>query len=329
MKKLLLSLSVLLILGLPKISAQLINAGFETWTRNPNNKDSLPDPNSGNATSGWWDFNVASNPAFGGAITVYKDSAKPAPENGKYYAAIVSQTMSPSTYGILQTYGFPYGQTNGILFTGYENVNLKALTASFKTGIPVSGGELNSFSFYYRYAPNGSDSCSCSIAMYYWDPNAKKRTMIGGGFWGSTATQKSWTSVTVPIVYSNTNVNPDTVLIVFSACALSAANNPKQYDTLDIDNSSVTGIGSINAPHDNVNLYPNPAQSQVNLVVSGQYQANRVEVYDITGKMIGIYSMNNNSLTINTQSYTSGLYLYKLLSNTGVQLNVGKFNVVK
>ena len=148
MKKLLLSLSALLILGMPKLSAQLINADFETWTPNPNNKDTLPDPNGGNGTSGWWDFNVASNPALGGAITVYKDSTKPPPENGKYYAAIVSETMSAITYGELQTYGFPYAQTNGILFTGYENVNLKAFTANFKTGIPVTGGELNSFSFY-------------------------------------------------------------------------------------------------------------------------------------------------------------------------------------
>jgi hypothetical protein len=331
MKKILLSLSALLILGLPNLSAQLINADFETWTPNPNNGKNAPDPNNGNATSGWWDFNVVSNSNLGGnPITVYEGTTNPAPNHGSHYAAIVSDTMSTSAYNILQTYQFPYARTYGILFTGYENVVIFPPSVSFKTGIPVTGGELNSFSFNYRYVPNGSDSCSCSIGMYHWDAVNKKRTLIGGGYWGSTSPQTSWKSATIPIVYSNTQVNPDTILIVFSACALNTANKPKQYDTLDIDNSSVTGIGSISAPpHDNVNLYPNPAQTEVNLVVSGQYQANRVEVYYITGKMVGIYSMTSNSLTINTQSYTSGLYLYKLLDNTGVQLNVGKFSVVK
>jgi len=330
MKKILLSLSALLILGLPNLSAQLINAGFETWTPNSNNAGNAPDPNSGNGYSGWWDFNVASNALVGnGRITVHKGTTNPSPESGNYYAAIISDTMTQTAYSFLKNYGFPYARTNGLLYTGYDSI-VVPFTVVFKTGIPVRGGELNSFSFYYRYVPNGSDSCSCSIGMYHWDAVNKKRTLIGGGYWGSTATEKSWSPITIPITYTDKLDNPDTVIILFSACALTTANNPKQYDTLDIDNSSVTGIGSISAPpHDNVNLYPNPAQTEVNLVVSGQYQANRVEVYDITGKMVGIYSLTSNSLTINTQSYTSGLYLYKLIDNTGVQLNVGKFSVVK
>jgi hypothetical protein len=165
--------------------------------------------------------------------------------------------------------------------------------------------------------------------MFHWDTNTKTRTLIGGGHWGDTAKQKTWTSKTVQITYTNTQVNPDTVLIVFSACAIDTLNKPKQFDTLDVDNSSVTGIGSIDAPHDNVNLYPNPAQAEINLTTTGHYQANRVEVYDITGKTVGTYIINNNFLTINTQSYNSGIYLYKLLDNTGTQLNVGKFSVVK
>lgn len=323
---------MLILLGLPKLSAQLINAGFETWTPNSNNAGSAPDPNSGNGYSGWWDFNIASNSLVGkGPVTVFEGTTNPSPQSGSHYAAIISDTMSKTAYSFLQTYQFPYARTNGLLYTGYDSIVINfPPTVVFKTGIPVRGGKVNSFSFYYRYVPNGMDSCSCTIAMYYWDPNTQKRTLIGGGSWGDTARQRSWSAVTVPITYSNSLVNPDTVLIVFSACALSAANNPKQYDTLDIDNSSeVLGTGSINAPHDNVNLYPNPAQTEINLAVSGHYQASYVEVYDITGRAIGTYSMKNNFLTINTQSYNSGLYLYKLLDNTGTQLNVGKFSVVK
>lgn len=333
MKKLFLSLAALILLGLPKLSAQIINSDFETWTSNSNNANNAPDPNNGNGYSGWWDFNLASNSLLGSSpITVHEGTSNPAPYHGSHYAAVVSDTMSTTSYNTLRTYGFNYSRTNGLLYTGYDSINIFPPSVTIKTGIPIRGGKLISYSFYYRYAPNGSDSCSCSIALYHWNSKAKNRTLLGGGFWGSTATQKTWAPVTVNITYApdSANVYPDTVFILFSACALSPANNPKQYDTLDIDYSSeVLGVSNVDAPHDNVNLYPNPAQTEVNLVVSGQYQANRVEVYDITGKMVGVYSMNNNSLTINTQSYTSGLYIYKLLDNTGVQLNIGKFSVVK
>lgn len=99
---------------------------------------------------------------------------------------------------------------------------------------------------------------------------------------------------------------------------------------MNVDDGSVTGINNIvDGQHDNVNLYPNPANSEVNLSVTGQFQATYVEVYDITGKAMGTYPVRNNFLTINTQAYSSGLYIYKLLDETGVQLNIGKFSVAK
>jgi hypothetical protein len=118
-------------------------------------------------------------------------------------------------------------------------------------------------------------------------------------------------------------------LIQYSACSLYSKGHPKPGDTLDVDNGTVTGIGNIAEEHDNVNLYPNPANAEINLSVTGQYRAANVEVYDITGRTIGTYPVRNNFLTINTQSFNSGLYIYKLLDASGNQLNVGKFSVVK
>lgn len=321
MKKLLLSLSVLLMLGLPELSAQLINADFETWTSDQL-VQSAYDPNAGIGSTGWWDLNPLNSALLGGSpVTVFRDSAQP--YQGKYCAKIVSQTMTATSYSTIKKYdpSFNFPQTNGLIFTA-------TITQSFKvtTGIPVTSS-WPSFSFYYKYYPNGSDTCSCTIAMYHWNSVTKKSDLIGGGIWKSGVGNSAWTSATVNIAYDSSSV-ADTAVIVFSAASL--YSNPKVNDSMMIDQANyVASIGNINAPHDNVNLYPNPAQTEVNLVVSGQYQANRVEVYDITGKLVGIYSMNNNSLTINTQSYTSGIYLYKLLDNTGVQLNIGKFSVVK
>lgn len=320
MKKLLLSISALVILGLPTLSAQLINSGFETWSKNllvP----SANDPNTGIGSTGWWDLNALNSLFLGSSpITVYKDSLHPF--QGKYCAKIVSQTMTTKSYDTIKHFdpGFNYPQTNGLIFAG-------TISGSFKvtTGIPVNTN-WSSFSFFYKYYPNGGDTGSCTVAIYHWDATAKQRILIGGGIWKTSATESTWSPATVAIAY-DTALSADTAFVLFSAASL--YSNPKVNDSMMIDSSSILGIGSIATHHDNVTLYPNPAQNEVNLAITGQFQAAKVEVYDVTGKAIGTYSINNNSMTINTQAYPNGLYIYRLLDNAGVQLNVGKFSVVK
>lgn len=330
MKKILLSLSALVILGLPQLMAQTIpNLDFETWTPDSYSTGNAPDPNGGIGSSGWWDFNVMSNSLLGKSnLTVLEGSSSPAPESGSHYAVIVSDSMSPTSYGYLATYGFIYPDTNGLMFLG--NISAAGIGGvSVKTGVPYGGGRSHSFSFYYRYIPNGADTCSCTIAMYHFNSVNHTRELIGGGYWDTAGTVSSWKLATVPISYDSMSSVPDTIFIQFSACSLFRKSIPKRHDTLDIDNSSILGIYNIAEQHDNVTLYPNPANSEINLAVSGQYRATSVEVYDITGRAIGTYAIRNNFLTINTQSFNNGLYIYKLLDDSGNQLNVGKFSVVK
>lgn len=328
MKKILLSLSALVILALPKASAQIINPGFETWSVDAI-ASSTNDPNSGIGNSGWWDFNFTNYVLFGSSpATVFKGTGNPPPENGSAYAEIVSNVMSSTTYGDLHPYGFNYPDTNGLLFTAYINVVGTNLT--YKRGEPFSGGRLNKYSFYYRYIPvggSGGDTATCGVVMY------KAGAVIGAGLWECYTTTTAWTPATVTITYTGLG-NPDTILIQYNACSNyhnhgHTGNGPKPGDTLDIDNATITGIDNVSEQLDKVNLYPNPANTQINLAVTGQFNATRVEIYDMTGRQMGTYSMNNNFLTINTQSYKSGMYFYKLLDNTGAQLNVGKFSIVK
>jgi hypothetical protein len=332
MKKLLLSLSALIILVSPKLMAQIIpNLGFETWTTNQYSQNNAPDPNGGNGTAGWWEFNVTSSSFIGSSpLTVFKDSTAPAPYSGKYCAKIVSNAMTTTTYSLVKGYGFKYPDTNGIMFTGYVDLNLSMLSATFKTGIPCNN-QLKSYSFRYRYIPNGSDTASCTIAMYHWNSAAKNRTLLGGGIWVTSSTVTNWTDQSVPIYYytDSIHVMPDTVLVIFSACSI--YSKPKMGDTLNIDSGNVVlGINNItSAENVRVNLFPNPASTQITLAVTSQIQANHIEVYDITGKLIDTYTMHNNLLTINTQQYNNGIYFYRMYDDTGMQLNVGKFSVIK
>ncbi|HTB32396.1 MAG TPA: T9SS type A sorting domain-containing protein, partial [Bacteroidia bacterium] len=169
-----------------------------------------------------------------------------------------------------------------------------------------------------------------TIGIYHWNSVTNQRDLIGGGIWKSGAAATSWTPASVTIFYDSASSKADTAFVIFSAASL--YSNPKVNDSLMIDSSSyvmATGIDNLSAHSDNVNLYPNPASNQVSLAATGQFQAGLVEVYDITGKLVSAYSMHNNFLTINTQQYTTGIYFYKMYDNTGVELNVGKFSVVK
>jgi hypothetical protein len=170
------------------------------------------------------------------------------------------------------------------------------------------------------------------VSIYHWNSVTKKRSLLGAALWKNSAKETTWTLANMPINYNpdSIHVMPDTILIVYSACSVYSKAIPKIGDTLCIDAASVVlGVDNVSADRDNVNIYPNPASEQINLAVTGQFRAKTVEVYDITGKLMGAYTIRNNFVTINTQSYSSGMYFYKLFDNTGAQLNVGKFSVVK
>ncbi len=320
MKKLLLSLSALVILGLPKLTAQIINPDFETWSVDLLATDAR-DPNSGLNSAGWWDFNLTNSILLGSSpITVFQDSVNP--EHGNYCAKIVSQVMSHTAYDTLRYYGFDFPDTNGIIVTAYVGYTG---VFNIKTGIPIHG-RISNFSFYYRYYPNGTDTSSCSVSMYHWNSTNNTRSLIGGGLWRTSGTTSSWTVANVPVLYDSASA-PDTVVILFSACSL--FKNPQVNDSLMIDNGTITGIDNITHPAVSASIYPNPANEELSMKVSSQAIVNHIEVYDITGKLVDTYKMNNNFLVINTQAYNTGLYLYKMFDNDGIQVDIGKFSIVR
>lgn len=333
MKKILLILSALMVTGLCHLSAQLIDANFETW-HSDYVAINTNDPNSGNGSSGWWDFNFDNESFIFGAspVTVFEGSSNPSPEDSSHYAVIVSATMTQKTYGLISGYGFSYPQTNGALFTAYLDINPQdSIPVTFKLGIPFTK-KIDTLTFWYRYIPNGSDTCSCTVTLSHYSHGASH--LIGGGLWTDTAKKTMWTKASVPITYDSIYSTPDTAYILLSACSLFTNGKPKPGDTLDVDNinyhiSRTAGIDNINAYHDNVTIYPNPAQTNINIAISGFYLATHITVYDITGRVVGAYLINHNFLTIDTQSYPNGLYIYKLLDNYGNPLNVGKFSVEK
>ncbi|HSY77125.1 MAG TPA: T9SS type A sorting domain-containing protein [Bacteroidia bacterium] len=323
MKKSLLILSIMALAFTTQVAhAQkdtIYNPGFEVWSTDPIATSAM-DPNNGNGTTGWWDYNFFNYSLLGSspiAVTRCSDTV----HGGKYSARIESVVYTPTSYSYLKPYGVK--DTNGILVTG--NVTITTSVA-FKTGIPFTS-KLSNFSFYYQYAPNGTDTAVCSIAVYKW--NGTARVLKGGGQLKINASTAGtgWQLANVT-VYDT--VTPDTILIEFSSSSL--LSKPKPGSLLYIDDASVTLPTGITEPFvigSGVQVYPNPASTAVNFEVNGMNNVATLSIFDITGKQIATTEARNGLNIVNTQTYSSGLYLYQLIDNTGNILKSGKFSIVK
>jgi len=91
-------------------------------------------------------------------------------------------------------------------------------------------------------------------------------------------------------------------------------------------NGLPNGVNEISQTH-NTLVYPNPATSQISFRYSSQ-NAQNIFVYDITGRVIGQTEMINGLATLNTSSYSSGMYFYHVTDKSGNVLDNGKFSVL-
>lgn len=301
--------------------AQLINAGFETWTANALNASAY-DPNLGNGTTGWWDFNGLSSSLTGSSpvsVTRVTDTV----HSGTYAARIETVVYTTTSYAYIK--GF-LKDTNGVIVTG--NLTAGISGSKFVSGIPCTA-RVSQFAIYYQYKPNGVDSAQIFVGMYKYISGV--RTLIGGSdFETHTATGGSgWQQAVIPVTYSDT-ASPDTMVITLSASSI--YSKPKPGSVLWVDDASVVapaGILPVFGTETGVKVYPNPASTSVNFQVNGMSNVATLSVYDITGQKITSIPVHNNLVTINTQSYNSSLYFYQLLDNSGNLVRSGKFSVVK
>ncbi|HSY75567.1 MAG TPA: PCMD domain-containing protein [Bacteroidia bacterium] len=325
MKKHLLALSILaLAFTVNTTKAQILNPGFENWTHTPTgtfNPVAYDDPNGGSGTTGWWDFNILSSSLAGTSpLTVFKDSTTV--HSGKYSAKIVTAPMSATSYGYYKAF-FPH-DTMGCIIAATISAGIGGVTV--KTGIPFTQ-RISQFNFYYQYAPVATDTGSCSVVLYKFNPVTKSRYVIAAGVFATgTATGATWQQATVNMVYDTAVSNPDTVVIVFSSSSL--YHKPQVGSTLLVDDASVVaGINELHAAQVNVNVYPNPSSTEVNFAITSTEMANHADIYDITGQKINSYDVKNNFAAISTANYAPGLYLYQIYDKSGSVMKIGKFTV--
>ncbi|HBX51201.1 MAG: hypothetical protein A2275_06925 [Bacteroidetes bacterium RIFOXYA12_FULL_35_11] len=297
-------------------NAQLINPGFETWT-NDILVPAAMNPNSGNDTYGWCDYNFFNSPLAGNSpITVTRctDTVR----TGNYSVRLESKVYTPTSWNIYKYWGIPfigheYNDTLGILFNGKLNVTNQTFIPG--TACPQN---LAQFKFYYQYRPNGNDTAECRVALMSGDS-----LVAGGAFKTSTATAGSgWQEAVIDFTYIS-GLTPDTLYVLFSSTSLDYS--PRSGSVLWIDDASFvfpTGVEQILEEESNVTIFPNPSNGAFSIRnLQGNNNQQIIEIYNLLGeKVYYAFYKDKSMLDVDISSSSRGIYFVKFFDE-------GKINI--
>jgi Secretion system C-terminal sorting domain len=296
------------------VNAQLINPGFETWS-NDLLVPTAMQPNSGNGTYGWWDYNFFNSSSLGSSpISVIRttDTVR----TGNYSVRLETVVYTPTSWNIYKNWGIPfighdYNDTLGILYNG----NVDVTTQTYKPGIPFTQS-IADFKFYYQYNPNGNDTAECRVSLM-----SGGQPVAGGVFKTGVATGSSgWQQAVVNMTYVS-GLTPDTLFVLFSSSSLDY--DPKAGSVLWIDDASIslpTGIEQVFGEESKMTIYPNPFSISTTIKFKKKIgETYKLDVFDFTGKLVrSINNITDNQVLLSKEGLSSGIYLVQLQNNKGL-----------
>ena len=212
------------------------------------------------------------------------------------------------------------GDSTGGTFTG----KLILAPPSIKLGTPYTGRPA-SLEFWAKYIPVGADVAGAYVSLRKW--NGISTDTIASGYIEFDSTL-SYTFFQVNLIYQS-SASPDTLTIGFTSSYKKATT--RVGSTLYVDDVALTGWVGIDEYAnytDKVKIFPNPAKE--NITINAQIEAaDKVQVVDVSGKLMGVYKIQNYSTNINTGVFAEGIYFYQIRDKQNRVLTNGKFNVIK
>ena len=88
---------------------------------------------------------------------------------------------------------------------------------------------------------------------------------------------------------------------------------------------AAVGVEQVNKSSEELSLYPNPANSEINIVYSGSADVKTVSIYNIIGKLMSVYRINGNSANMSLENMPGGIYFVRLADAQGQILATRKF----
>lgn len=264
--------------------AQLPNNSFETWNNNGTYSD--PDlwdtPNE--ALSFMSLFTVTeSNEAYEGQKSMKLES-------GSLFGAVIP----------------------GMATLGEIEVDLMSQDAAITGGIPYTERPVR-LKGYYQYTPQQSDSCAIIALFYKYNTSTNERDTIGVGALNSGMATTQWTEFSANIDWYSSETPDSTNIIILSTAATTttAGGSILLVDDLAFDNS--VGIDNVILSENDINIYPIPAKSYINIDLSVKPLSNiTFEIYNLTGNRVLTSHLENEFQQVVINMLSGGIYFYRI-----------------
>ncbi len=145
---------------------------------------------------------------------------------------------------------------------------------------------------------------------------------------GSTQTSldvASGTTMTMYVSYGS-DISAATSTGPYYAVVEVAQGTNKDTTTF-VFNKWATGVNAVATKStDNVILYPNPVRDDLNIVFAGMTEVKSLGIYNLIGKQVGSYKVNNTSASVSLEGMPAGIYMLRLMDGQGHIVAVRKFN---
>jgi hypothetical protein len=213
------------------------------------------------------------------------------------------------------------GNVPGVVASGPISLNGQTLIIK---GAPFTGVPTD-FTFYYKNAPVNGDTAVAEALFTKWNTTTNSRDTLAYGAGLYTNSVSAFTLATVPIVWFAAGT-PDTCVMLFT---YSIGGAPQVNSTFTIDDVMMVYPTGVSEPFmGNYSLYPNPANDVVNIVTK-DVAADKVMIYDLTGRKVATETFNDKKAVINTALFAEGLYIYRIYDAKGNELKNSKFTVAR
>ncbi len=276
-------------------SAQIPNAGFESWTAG-----------TGYDTPDSWG---TANPLTAALLTFTCEKGTTGAPEGSNYIKLTSKTATLITIP-------------GIAVTG--TITLSGTTPSISGGF-ASTARPASLSGKWQYMASGSDHAHIGVFLSKWNSTTGKRDTVAFTDSILSGMAMSWAPFDINLKYYS-GKTPDTAMIVLSSSGPTPVAGSYLYvDALAFSGSVPSGVVTVNNTTSPTVIFPNPASRLTNVYFNSKNGgAVTFSVCGIDGKIEKTISMNaargENSIPVDVSALSKGIYFLRIESVGGAEV---------
>lgn len=284
------------------------NGSFETWRNYYSGGQGLVSPD------GWFGGDSLFN-----SMLIYATSTNSQIlRTSSAHSGASAVKIVTAVYGSKKSDSIPGILANAKLFIDSVSGELRVAE------MPKVNHRINSVSAWVKYTPVLNDTGVFAVRLYnsgILNSNGGD-SVVGSGEIGISALS-SYASLTVPIVYVDSNVVPDRILIMFASSGFGRTNTPGTalyVDDIKIDNS-VTNVESNSGIDVNIQCYPNPSSGR--LTLKSEVSSPTVwNLYSAVGHWVFSKTfVSESSFSIDGLSY--GTYVYSFIDENHKVVKTG------